>query len=107
MSKENKGKANLGVLFQKLISEMDGVYGKYTKVNKMTARQNFADVTNVVGYHKQRILITNREDPFLLMAPIEDLRKLDMLDEAGVTDDILLKEILDEYKKRVQKRKVA
>jgi PHD/YefM family antitoxin component YafN of YafNO toxin-antitoxin module len=107
MSKDNAGKAGLGVLFQKLISELDEVYGKYTRVNKMTARQNFAEVTNIVGYHKQRVLITNRDDPFVLMAPIGDLKKLDMLDEAGVTDEETLRDILEDYKKRAPKRRVA
>jgi len=66
----------------------------------MTARQNFAEVTNIVGFHKQRVLVTNRDDPFVLMAPMEDLKKLELLDEAGITDLQALRHLLDEHKAR-------
>ena len=95
-----KAKQSYSRLFEKIRSELDELYGKYARVNKMTARQNFAEVTNIVGFHKQRVLVTNRDDPFVLMAPMEDLRKLEMLDEAGVSDLQTLRQLLDDYKSR-------
>jgi PHD/YefM family antitoxin component YafN of YafNO toxin-antitoxin module len=98
-------KATLGTLFEKIQSEHAELYGKYVSVNKMTARQKFAEVTNAVGFHKQRVVITNREDPFVLLAPIEDLKKLHMLDDAGVADEQTLRKVLNDYKKLLPKEK--
>jgi hypothetical protein len=105
MSKNAKKSGDIGDIFQQLVSEMDALYGKYARVNKMTARQKFADVTNLVGYHKKRVLLTNREDPFVLMAPVEDLRKLDLLDAAGVNSEELLREILEDYRNNTSLRR--
>ena len=101
-------KATLGTLVERIQSELDELYGRYVSVNKMTARQKFAEVTNAVGFHKQRVVVTNREDPFVLLAPVEDLKKLHMLDEAGVTDEQTLRKVLDAYKKmRPKEKRVA
>jgi PHD/YefM family antitoxin component YafN of YafNO toxin-antitoxin module len=103
----NRQKSTLGSLFEKIQTELDELYGKYVSVNKMTARQKFAEVTNAVGFHKQRVVITNREDPFVLLAPVEDLKKLHMLDEAGITDVDNLRKVLNDYKKAKPKDKRA
>ena len=92
----NREKSTLGSLFKKIQSERDELYGNYVSVNKMTARQKFAEVTNAVGFHKQRVVVTNREDPFVLLAPVEDLKKLHMLDEAGVIDEQTLRKVLSD-----------
>ena len=97
--------STLGTLFKKIQSEHEQLYGKYVSVNKMTARQKFAEVTNAVGFHKQRVVVTNREDPFVLLAPIEDLKKLHMLDDAGVADEQTLRKVLNDYKKLLPKEK--
>ena len=41
------------------------------------------EITNAVGFHKQRVVVTNREEPFVLLTSVEDLKKLHMLDEAA------------------------
>ena len=54
------------------------------------------------------MVVTNREDPFVLLAPVEDLKKLHMLDEAGVTDEQTLRKVLGDYKKlRTRESRVA
>jgi PHD/YefM family antitoxin component YafN of YafNO toxin-antitoxin module len=104
-----RGKATLGILFKKIRAERDEIYGKYVSVNKMTARQNFAEITNAVGFHKQRVVVTNREEPFVLLTSVEDLKKLHMLDEAGVADEQTLRKVLDDYAKaaRSKEKRVA
>jgi PHD/YefM family antitoxin component YafN of YafNO toxin-antitoxin module len=104
----NREKSTLGSLFKRIQTERDALYGNYVSVNKMTARQKFAEVTNAVGFHKQRVVVTNREDPFVLLAPVEDLKKLHMLDEAGVMDEQALRKVLDDYKKvRAREKRIA
>jgi PHD/YefM family antitoxin component YafN of YafNO toxin-antitoxin module len=100
-----RGNATLGMLFKKIRAERDEIYGKYVSVNKMTARQKFAEITNAVGFHKQRVVVTNREDPFVLITSVDDLKKLHMLDEAGVTDEQTLRKVLDDHAKARSKEK--
>ena len=91
-------KADTREPFEDVKGELAALMDKYTHVNRMIARQNFSDVTNMAGVHNRRVILTNRNDPFAVIAPLEDLKILDALEDLGVRDVQSLYELLDKRK---------
>lgn len=56
-------------------------------LNTSDARENLAEIVNQVAYGSQRVILGRRGRAIAALVPMEDLKKLESLDEAGATEE--------------------
>jgi prevent-host-death family protein len=56
-------------------------------LNTSDARENLAEIVNQVAYGSQRVILGRRGRAIAALVPMEDLKKLESLDEAGAAEE--------------------
>ncbi len=56
-------------------------------LNTSDARENLAEIVNQVAYGSQRVILGRRGRAIAALVPMEDLRKLESLDEPGAAEE--------------------